>query len=121
MTNFEKYKSEITDIEFAVVQGKPTNCDETMCEECFFRGRGYCNESRLEWLKAEHVAPFVNWHVVAVDTPILVSMDGRVWVKRHFARFEKGKVCAWSMGATSWTADDDDDIADWNYAKLAEV
>nr|DAF78149.1 MAG TPA: Rho termination factor, N-terminal domain [Caudoviricetes sp.] len=63
----------------------------------------------------------VDWSKVKVDTPILVSGDGKTWYKRYFALFDKGKVFAWEYGATSWSIDSDDEVFLWNYAKLAEV
>lgn len=64
----------------------------------------------------------VDWSKVNVDTPILVKQyEQDEWEKRHFACFKDGKVCAWLCGATSWSADYEGDITDWNFAKLAEV
>lgn len=119
LTNFEKYMNELTDCSFAVVNGRPRSCDDISCNSCSFLNSKNCTTARLEWLKADYVEPPLDWTTVAVDTPIFVSVNGRDWNKRHFARYEKGKVWAWSMGATSWTTDDDD-IVDWNYAKLKE-
>lgn len=64
----------------------------------------------------------VDWSKVKVDTPILVSdtKDGK-WVKRYFAFLKDGKVSAWVSGATSWSADGNEDVLKWEYAKLAEV
>ena len=39
------------------------------------------------------------------------------WLKRHFAKYENGKVYAWQVGCTSWT---ENIMTDWDYAKLAE-
>lgn len=64
----------------------------------------------------------VDWPKVKVDTPILVRQHEQdEWEKRHFAYFKDGRVCAWLCGATSWSADYEDDITDWNFAKLVEV
>lgn len=64
----------------------------------------------------------VDWSKVEVDTPILVSIDGKKWYKRYFALFDRGDVLAWECGATSWSVDDaDNEVYRWNYAKLAEV
>ena len=38
--------------------------------------------------------------------------------KRHFAKYEDGKVYAQSNGVTSWTTEGHGVM--WNYAKLAE-
>ena len=60
----------------------------------------------------------VNWNKVEVDTPILVRdyEDGE-WVKRYFAKYKDGKVCAWNSGRTGQT---ESYMTPWNYAKLAE-
>lgn len=64
----------------------------------------------------------VDWSKVKVDTPILVSDDGKTWYKRYFASFDKGDVLTWEYGATSWSVDDaENEVFRWNYAKLAEV
>lgn len=64
----------------------------------------------------------VDWSKVAVDTPILVSGDGKYWYKRYFALFDGCDVLAWEYGATSWSVENaEDEVFKWNYAKLAEV
>ena len=64
----------------------------------------------------------VDWSKVAVDTPILVSGDGKTWYKRYFALFDGCDVLAWEYGATSWSVEDaEEEVFRWNYAKLAEV
>ena len=64
----------------------------------------------------------VDWSKVAVDTPILVSGDGKYWYKRYFASFDGCDVLAWEYGATSWSVENaEDEVFKWNYAKLAEV
>ena len=61
----------------------------------------------------------IDWSKVAVDTPILVrDCDNEFWCKRHFAKYEDGKVYAWSSGGTSWTGTD---MIDWKFAILAEA
>ena len=70
----------------------------------------------LKPYKEEHE---IDWSKVAVDTPILVrDCDNEVWCKRHFAKYEDGKVYAWSSGVTSWTGTD---MIDWKFAILAEA
>lgn len=64
----------------------------------------------------------VDWSKVAVDTPILVSNDGKNWCNRYFSSFDGVDVMAWKYGATSWSVDDvDNEVYRWEYAKLAEV
>lgn len=72
--------------------------------------------SLLKQIKTEE--PEVDWSMVAVDTPILVSADGLDWRRRYFAKYEAGLVRAWDCGATSWSGDDN--TAWWKYAKLVK-
>ena len=131
MTNKEKYGSEL--IELAVNKlslglsgGKPTLCSKIRCEDCDFNeeSTGDCKRGAYrfrEWLNSEYVEPPVDWSKVAVDTPILVKdNEEERWKKRHFAKYEDGKVYAYCNGATSWSARRSDNISDWDMAKLAE-
>ena len=61
----------------------------------------------------------VDWHKVPVDAKILVSDDGKVWDKRHFAKYEDGHIYAFRNGFSSFTTKEDD-IYSWNHAKLYE-
>lgn len=64
----------------------------------------------------------VDWSKIEVDTPILVSGDGKYWHNRYFASFDGVNVMAWEYGATSWSVDDaENEVFKWKYAKLAEV
>ena len=59
------------------------------------------------------------WQDVKVDTPILVSFDeGASFVKRHFAKYEDGKVYAWVDGKTSWSAHGE--VTEWEFVKLPD-
>lgn len=79
------------------------------------------SENRKEWLNSEYVEPEVDWSKVPIDTPILVRVsEDEEWDKRYFAGFNEKKVCAWSDGATSWSADGENDYYEWEYAKIAE-
>lgn len=69
------------------------------------------------WLDEEYQEPEVDWSKVAVDTPILVSMSGQNWKRRHFAGYRNGTVYAFKDGATSWTINLK---TEWPYVKLAE-
>lgn len=67
----------------------------------------------MEWQKP------VDWSKVKVDTPILVrDNEDKDWLKRHFAKYEDGKVFTWVNGATSWSTSETS--TRWNYAKLVE-
>ena len=63
----------------------------------------------------------VDWSKVPVDTKILVSDydDTSVWIRRYFAKYEKGIVYAFSDGLTSFTIGDAG-VCGWKYAKLYE-
>ena len=65
----------------------------------------------------------IDWSKVPVDTKIIVWEDGRESnkVKRHFAKFEDGKIYAWTNGETSWTIQKDKCVSRWDNAELAEV
>ena len=63
----------------------------------------------------------VDWSKVAVDTPVLVSLDDKLWICRYFADFKNGIVYTWSSGATSWSVTRRTHKDAWSFAKLAEV
>ena len=63
----------------------------------------------------------VDWSKVKVDTPILVSLDDKLWLCRYFAGFKNGIVYTWSGGATSWSVRRREHKDAWGFAKLAEV
>lgn len=63
----------------------------------------------------------VDWSKVKVDTPILVSLDDKLWLCRYFADFKNGIVYTWSSGATSWSVTRRTHKDAWSFAKLAEV
>lgn len=70
------------------------------------------------WLDEEYQAAEVDWSKVSVDTPILVSTNGRKWVRKYFAEYCDGTVYAFKNGATSWTTNLK---TGWEYAKLVEL
>lgn len=132
MKNKDRFGEKILEIAcagscIAVVDGKPVPCRGTDCKDCDLHCKTHhtvskpCAERRKEWCEAEYVEPQVDWSKVAVDTPILVRDDDtEKWKKRYFAKFEKGHVYAWMMGATSWSARKGDNMLKWEFAKLAE-
>lgn len=63
----------------------------------------------------------VDWAKVKVDTPVLVSLDDKLWLCRYFAGFKNGIVYTWSSGATSWSVPRREHKDAWSFAKLAEV
>lgn len=125
MLNIEYYKDELKEIIIRKIgidsiTGKPKMCDELFCLDCVFKDQGACSPKKVEqWLQSEHVEQ-VDWSKVKVDTPIYVRCsDDEKWVPRYFAKFEDGRVYAWSDGTTSFTTPIDGAV-DWEYAKLAE-
>ena len=75
------------------------------------------------WIVLYTGVEVVDWSKVAVDTKILVANftdidDEIVWKKRHFAKYENGKIYAWNTGFTSFTIDSDDLCTSWDFVKL---
>lgn len=123
MKNYEKYADAIKKlksnigIEWCEVFAKPKvlksfgrTCEEVSC--------GLCNTLTTLWLLEEYEEPESDWNKVEVDTPILVrDLEDEEWVRRYFAKYENGRVYAWSGGCTSWS---EDCVTGWECAKLAE-
>lgn len=128
MTNREKFAEQILDIacsndSIAVdkVTLEPIACGKLGCKHCLFNISNNvmsCGRQMIKWANSEYVEPSVDWSKVAVDTPILVTYNSiHRWVKRYFAKYENGRVYAWSNGATSWSGDR---CTPWKLAKLLE-
>ena len=62
----------------------------------------------------------VDWSKVPVDAKVLVSDNGKLWYKRHFAKYENGSVHVFPDGRSSFTTEESDIIYPWKYAKLCE-
>ena len=63
----------------------------------------------------------MDWSKVPVDTKVLVSDDGKKWDRRHFAKYEDGKVYCFNDGYTSFTIVDYAYLSNatpWEYCKL---
>lgn len=127
MTNREKYAEQIIDmaldsIEIAVdKEGKLCDCNVILCSDCAWSDKSRCRERFKEWAEQEYVEPPVDWSKVPVDTKILVrDSEDEKWRKRHFAKFEDGKIFAWTRGVTSFSSVSSDSITRWNQGKLAE-
>ena len=61
----------------------------------------------------------IDWSKVPVDSKILVSdKKDKGWKRKYFAKYKDGKVYAWAWGKTSFTANNNEDVTDWEYAKL---
>ena len=129
MKNYEKYADEIK--KYKVSNGgyfcsefvmpnilKSEGCGGLACAACYMLQTIWLLE---DYEEEDYEEPEVDWSKVEVDTPILVrTVEGTEWFKRHFAKYEDGRVFVWNNGKTSWTAPDDELMTDWNYAKLAE-
>lgn len=123
MTNFEKYKKEILEIEnnfgrIAMDRHKKRicPCSELSCGDCEFCDV-YCETNLFNWLYEEYQEPSVDWSKVNVDARVLVSNDGKHWYKRHFAEYKDDAIFVWLDGRTSW---DENRTTIWNLVKLAD-
>lgn len=126
MTNREKYAEQILDMAVNTIsiavdkEGKPCDCNAIRCSDCTFIG-GRCRKGLKEWSEQEYVEPPVDWSKVSVDTKILVrDSENETWRKRHFAKFENGKIYTWNDGRSSFTAFELGSTSWWNQGKLAE-
>lgn len=125
MTNREAYKDTLDNMLariVAVVDGKPILCEDTDCKDCLFWDN--CGEIRnrkkfVDWLNAEYQEPPVDWSKVPIDTPVLVSGNGKTWYRRYFAGIRNGYREAYDVGATQWSVYDNRTCA-WPFMKLAE-
>ena len=122
MKNYEKYADEIREYDGINICSefiKPhileaDNCNGIDCQRCAML--------QMLWLLEDYKEPETDWSKVEVDTPILVRQtedEDREWERRHFAKYENGKVYAWGEGYTSWSSEGN--MVIWNYAKLAET
>ena len=60
----------------------------------------------------------IDWATVPVDTKLLVSLDGKHWLKRYFAKYEDGEIYCFSGGMSSFSVDDKDNCSRWNCVEL---
>ena len=73
----------------------------------------------VAWM--DGIEPYIDWSKVPVDTKVYVKDNFNVSGKpRHFAKYVNGKIYTWDYGRTSWTAESEDDVIPWKYAKLAK-
>lgn len=128
MTNYEKYKKIIekftdNDVAFDKSKNKIVKCVEIDCEDCAFYADDDCKLGAMKWAAEEYKEPEeVDWSKVPVDTPVLVSNDGKKWSRKHFSRVVNGIPYTWMYGSTSWTAHDNhNNEMTYHYIKLAEV
>ncbi len=138
MTNYEHYKKQIekfTRMGQKVAVKKDTNeiipCSDIGCGGCLFCGYDSCTKKSMAWADAEYIEPEVDWSKVPIDTPVLVSDDKKIWVRRHFAtpalkNDDPFTVRTFVDGKTEWSSTDmrEEELEScerWRYAKLAEV
>ena len=123
MKNYEKYAEKIREyngvsictdfIEPYILKSINAKCINTGCVKCHLY--------QTIWLLEDYEEPEepeVDWSKVKINTPILVKeTENKNWIRGYFAKYEDGKVYAWSNGRTSWTTSY---IISWKYAKLVE-
>lgn len=125
MTNYEKYKDDIEKlgnkrVAFDKFKNKIVKCAGFACDDCaFYRYYDDCKLGAMKWAAEEYKDTEVDWSKVPVDTPVLVSNDGKEWSRRHFSRVVNGIPHTWMYGSTSWTAHNNE--ITYHYIKLAEV
>lgn len=64
---------------------------------------------------------FIDWKMVPVDTPVLVSMDAEKWQRSYFAKYRDKNRCRYGVfvhGKTKWSSSGK--ISYWEYCKIAE-
>lgn len=137
MTNYEHYKKQIekfTRMGQKVAVEKDTNeiipCTDIVCSGCLFGPCDGCTKKSMAWADAEYIEPEVDWSKVPIDTPVLVSDDKKIWVRRHFAtpalkNDDPFTVRTFVDGKTEWssTAMREEELEScerWRYAKLAK-
>ena len=118
MKNYEKYADKIRGHKGDNFCGDfvlPNILKSDYCADMFC---GKCYMLQMLWLLEDYEEPETDWNKVEVDTPILVrDLEDEEWVRRYFAKYENGRVYAWSGGCTSWS---EDCVTGWECAKLAE-
>ena len=71
-------------------------------------------DRKLLWVLKDEV----DWNKVEVDTKVLVKYKPHnEWLKRHFAKYEDGKVYVFKNGRTNWN---NEGITHWQETKLWE-
>lgn len=81
--------------------------------------RSYFLGKLLELDFEEVVEIGIDWENIPIDTPLLVSNGRGAWKRRHFAKYEGGKVYAFAQGRTSFSSSKDC-VTSWKIAKLFE-
>lgn len=130
MKNYEKYRDLIVKSNYTSDIGDDSFCNnfvepnilKPMGKGCLDVSCVHCRMLMSVWLMdeyKEHEEPYIDWSKVPVDTKVYVKDNFNVSEKpRYFAKYENGKVYTWDYGRTSWSAESEDDIISWKYAKL---
>ena len=105
--------------------GEIVCCVDIDCNECLFQGSEdeKCSQKAFKWADEEYTESEVDWSKVPVDTPVLISVDGKNgnWFNRYFAGVnEKGQPTVFCYGATQWS-NGYEEPWHFKYIKLAEV
>ncbi len=83
------------------------------------KGRYYSDDKKSE---LDLIREYSFWNDIEVDTPIYVrNSDNGIWLHRHFAKYENGRISAWTYGRTSFTSEKSSDITYWRYGKLKDI
>ena len=95
-----------------VLKSMGVECSDLSCETC--------HRLFSVWLLNEYNAQEIDWSRISVDTKIYVKdNENDEWIKRYFAKYQRGRVYTWMYGNTSWIGNETE-IECWEYAKLAE-
>lgn len=135
MNNYEHYKEKLeiilnsnTNIAIDIVTNEIVPCKDLTCIRCLFSSDNNdgvsCYRNTIKWFLAEYKEPAVDWNKVPIDTPVLVSDDGKdFWFNRYFAGINtSGKPLVYPDGRTSWSNKTFCRVVEcFPYTKLAEV
>lgn len=95
MTNYEHYKEQTEriarlgrSVAMNATTGEIVCCGDINCNECLFQGSGdaNCSQKAFKWADEEYKDD-VDWSKIPLDTPVLVSNDKKIWVRRHLKAF----------------------------------
>lgn len=77
------------------------------------------NEYTISQLAEMDFKEVIDWSKVPVDTKVLVrDKKDEEWNRKYFAKYKDGRVYTWTCGKTCFDDDGNEDVIDWEYAKL---
>lgn len=77
------------------------------------------NEYTISQLAEMDFEEDIDWSKVPVDTKVLVrDKKDEGWNRKYFAKYKDGRVYTWTWGKTCFDDDGNEDVIDWEYAKL---